>query len=183
MQLTFHTKGELRGSLFLFWNEVMQQDNLTQIETLISPILEDLGFELVDLQMQQDGRQLALRIFIDKPAGITLDDCVAVSRDVSAILEIEDPIKSAYRLEVSSPGLDRPLKKPADFERFAGQIIKLKTLDLVDPDQRGHTRKTFVGTLLGFEDDQVRLEQTDKQGGVIAIPLVDIDKANLEEEF
>jgi len=161
----------------------MQEKLQTQIEALVMPILDDLGFELVDLQLQQDGRQLALRIFIDKPAGVTLDDCVAVSREVSAILEVEDPIRSAYRLEVSSPGLDRPLKKPADFERFAGQKIKLKTFNLIDPDLRGHTRKTFVGTLLGFEDGQVRLEQTDKKGGLIVLPLTEIDKANLEEDF
>jgi len=161
----------------------MRQENLTQIETLILPILDDLGYELVDLQLQQDGKQLALRIFVDKPAGITLDDCVEVSREVSAILEVEDPIRAAYRLEVSSPGLDRPLKKAADFERFVGKKARLKSKNLIDPDQRGTTRKTFVGTLLGFEDDNVRLELTDKQGGVIAIPLADLDKANLEEEF
>ena len=161
----------------------MREENLTQIETLILPILDDLGYELVDLQLQQDGKQLALRIFVDKPAGITLDDCVEVSREVSAILEVEDPIRSAYRLEVSSPGLDRPLKKATDFQRFVGKKARLKSKNLIDPDQRGTTRKTFVGTLLGFEDDNVRLELTDKQGGVIAIPLADLDKANLEEEF
>ena len=161
----------------------MREENLTQIETLVLPILDDLGYELVDLQLQQDGKQLALRIFVDKPAGITLDDCVEVSREVSAILEVEDPIKAAYRLEVSSPGLDRPLKRAADFERFVGKKARLKSKNLIDPDQRGTTRKTFVGTLLGFEDDNVRLELTDKQGGVIAIPLADLDKANLEEEF
>lgn len=161
----------------------MREENLTQIETLVLPILDDLGYELVDLQLQQDGKQLALRIFVDKPAGITLDDCVEVSREVSAILEVEDPIKSAYRLEVSSPGLDRPLKKAADFKRFVGKKARLKSKDLIDPDLRGTTRKTFVGTLLGFENDLVRLELTDKKGGVIAIPLADLDKANLEEEF
>lgn len=161
----------------------MQQENLTQIETLVLPILDDLGYELVDLQLQQDGKQLALRLFIDKPVGITLDDCVEVSREVSAILEVEDPIRSAYRLEVSSPGLDRPLKKPADFERFVGKKVKLKSNKLLDPDQRGTTRKTFVGNLLGFEDGRVRLEQSDKKGGVINVLLSDLDKANLEEEF
>ena len=161
----------------------MQEETLTQIEPLVVPILDDLGFELVDIQIAQEGHLSALRIFIDKVGGITLDDCVAVSREVSAILEIEDPIKSAYRLEVSSPGLDRPLKKPADFERFAGQKIKIKTLGLVDPDQRGHTRKTFVGTLLGLEEDRVRLELSDKRGGIASIQLSEIDKANLEEDF
>ena len=161
----------------------MRQESLTQIEKLVLPILNDLGYELVDLQLQQDGKQLALRIFVDKPAGITLDDCVEVSREVSAILEVEDPIRAAYRLEVSSPGLDRPLKKAADFERFVGKKARLKSKNLIDPDQRGTTRKTFVGTLLGFEDGNVRLEQTDKQGGVIVVSLADLDKANLEEDF
>lgn len=161
----------------------MRDTVLTQIETLVMPILDDLGFELVDLQLQNEGRQLALRIFIDKPGGITLDDCVAVSREVGAILEVDDPIRSAYRLEVSSPGLDRPLKKPADYERFAGQKIKLKTRQLLDPDQRGHTRKTFVGVLLGLEAGLVRLELDDRHGGVAEIPLDEIEKANLLEEF
>ncbi len=154
-----------------------------QIETLIAPIVDDFHFELVDLELKSEGASWALRIFIDKPGGITLDDCVAVSREVGAILEIEDPIKSAYRLEVSSPGLDRPLKKPADFERFAGRKVKVKSLSLIDPDERGHTRKTFTGTLLGLDGDQVRIEQDDKRGGVVAIPLSEINAANLVEEF
>ena len=161
----------------------MREGNLTRIESLVMPILDDLGFELVDLQLAQDGHHLVLRIFIDKPGGITLDDCVTVSREAGAILEVEDPIKSSYRLEVSSPGLDRPLKKPADFERFAGHKAKLKTLHLLDPDQRGYTRKTFVGTLRGLEGDHVCLEQSDKHGGLAVIPLAELEKANLEEEF
>lgn len=161
----------------------MSKDIQVQIETLVIPILDDLGFELVDFQFKNEGKQWALCVFIDKPGGITLDNCAEVSREVGAILEIEDPIKSAYRIEISSPGLDRPLKKPADFERFAGQKIKLKTLRSLDPDQRGHTRKTFVGTLLGLEEDQVRVEQSDKHGGLVVIPLAEIEKANLEEVF
>jgi len=161
----------------------MRETALTKIEPLVLPILDHLGFELVDLQLLNEGRQLALCIFIDKPGGITLDDCVTVSREVSAILEVEDPIRSAYRLEVSSPGLDRPLKKPADYQRFAGQKVKLKTRSLLDPDQRGHTRKTFIGTLLGLESDQVRLALNDKRAGEAVIPLSEIDKANLVEEF
>ena len=96
----------------------MRQEIQTQIETLIVPILDDFGYELVDLQYKKEGSSMALCLLIDKPGGITLDDCVTVSREVGAILEIEDPIKAAYRLEVSSPGLDRPLKKPADFVAF-----------------------------------------------------------------
>ncbi len=161
----------------------MHDTTVTQIEQLVMPILESFGFELVDLQLKNEGSRLALCIFIDKPGGISLDDCVDVSREVGAILEVEDPIRSAYRLEVSSPGLDRPLKKPADFQRFAGHTIRLKTRQLIDPDQRGHNRKTFIGTLLGIEDDKVRLELSDKRGGLVILALADIDRANLEEEF
>ena len=161
----------------------MSTDLLATIEALIMPILTDLGMELVDLELKREGRDWFLRLFIDKPGGITLDDCVEVSREVSAILEVEDPIESAYRLEVSSPGLDRPLKKSADFERFAGQQVKLKTRTLIDPDERGHRRKTFVGELLGCDGTVVRLRQTDRRGGDIAVALTDIEKAHLEPEF
>lgn len=156
---------------------------MTKIESLVMPILNDLGMELVDLEYKREGRSSALRLFIDKPGGVTLDDCAAVSREVGAILEVDDPIGTAYRLEVSSPGIDRPLKKPADFERFAGQLIKLKTRGLIDPDERGHRRKTFLGELLGLDGGMVRLRQTDRRGGEIAIPLEEIDKANLEPVF
>ena len=161
----------------------MSTDLLATVEALIMPILTDFGFELVDLELKREGRDWFLRLFIDKPGGITLDDCVEVSREVSAILEVEDPIESTYRLEVSSPGLDRPLKKPADFERFAGQQVKLKTRTLIDPDERGHRRKTFVGELLGCDGTVVRLRQTDRRGGDIALALTDIEKAHLEPEF
>ena len=161
----------------------MTTELLATIEALTMPILSDLGMELVDLEFKREGRSWCLRLFIDKPGGITLDDCVEVSRDVSAILEVEDPIPSAYRLEVSSPGLDRPLKRPSDFERFAGHLVKLKARVLLDPDGRGHRRKTFVGELLGCDGTLVRLRQTDRRGGDIAIALTDIDTARLEPQF
>jgi ribosome maturation factor RimP len=106
-----------------------------------------------------------------------------VSNEVGTVLEIEDAIETPYRLEVSSPGLDRPLKKPADYERFAGRLVKVKTYERLDPDGRGHLRKTFVGTLLGLEDGVVRIEQSDKKGGVVEFPLDGIAKANLEIDF
>jgi ribosome maturation factor RimP len=161
----------------------MSTELLANIEALIMPILTDFGMELVDLEFKREGRSWCLRLFIDKPGGITLDDCVDVSRDVSAILEVEDPIPSAYRLEVSSPGLDRPLKKPADFERFTGHLMKLKTRALDDPDGRGQRRKTFVGELLGCDGKLVHLRQTDRRGGDVAIALTDIEIARLEPQF
>ncbi|MBW2503446.1 MAG: ribosome maturation factor RimP [Deltaproteobacteria bacterium] len=153
------------------------------LESLILPIIRDFGFELVELDFKTEGRSWLVRIFIDKPGGVTLDDCVSVSREVEAVLEVEDPIKNAYRLEVSSPGLDRPLKKPADFIRFAGKSIKVKTRELIDPDGRGYARKTFTGCLVGIDGDLVKIEQTDRKGGFISIRLSDIAQANLEIEL
>jgi ribosome maturation factor RimP len=161
----------------------MSTDVLAKVEALILPILTDLGLELVDLEFKREGHSWFLRLFIDKPAGVTLDDCAEVSREVSAILEVDDPIASAYRLEVSSPGIDRPLKRPDDFNRFAGQQVKIKTRSLIDPDERGHRRKTFVGELLGLDGLLVRLRQIDRRGGEVSIPLDEIDKANLEPKF
>jgi ribosome maturation factor RimP len=161
----------------------MSTELLATLEALIMPILTDLGMELVDLEFKREGHSWFLRLFIDKPGGVTLDDCAEVSREVSALLEVEDPIEAPYRLEVSSPGIDRPLKKPADFDRFAGQLVKIKTRKLLDPDGRGHQRKTFVGELCGLDGTLVRLRQTDRRGGEISIPLAEIDRANLEPKF
>jgi ribosome maturation factor RimP len=162
---------------------VMHQSLLDKLIKLISPILEDLEFELVDLEYAREGRDLFLRIFIDKPSGVNLDDYAAVSREVGALLEVEDTIEDAYRLEVSSPGLDRPLKKPEDFERFTGERVKVKSKDSIDPDGRGHTRKTFTGTLLGLKDDRVCILQLDKKGGEVEIPLAHLEQARLDPEF
>lgn len=161
----------------------MTTDVVSAIESLLAPILADFGIELVELEYRREGRGMLLRLFIDKPGGVTLDDCSEVSREVSAILDVEDPIATAYRLEVSSPGLDRPLRKPADYARFAGQLVKIKTRGLLDPDQRGHQRKTFTGELLGLDGEQVRLRQTDRRGGEIVLPLDAIEKAHLEPTF
>ena len=162
----------------------MSQDTtLERIFGLVSPVLHDMSFELVDLEFKREGKNWLLRLFIDKPGGITLDDCVDVSREVGALLEVEDVIESSYRLEVSSPGLDRPLKKAQDYERFCGELVKIKTHEKLDPDSRGYERKTFVGKLLGYEDGRVRILQVDKKGGEIVFSLEDIAKTNLEPEF
>lgn len=162
----------------------MSQDTtIEKVCGLVTPILQDAALELVDLEFRHEGRDWVLRIFIDKDGGVTLDDCVEVSREVGAVLEIEDVIETSYRLEVSSPGLDRPLKRPQDYERFAGSLVKVKTYEKLDPDGRGHERKTFVGKLLGLEGGHVRILQLDKKGGEVVLPLEGIAKANLEPEF
>ena len=154
-----------------------------QIEELVTPILDDLQFELVDLVYQRESRGWVLRFFLDKEGGITLDDCAEASREISALLDVEDIIDTAYSLEVSSPGLDRPVKKKADFDRFAGELIKVKTAVAIDPDQRGRKRKTFVGTLDGLSDDRVLITVKEKTAVQVAIPLDQIETANLEYEF
>ncbi len=153
-----------------------------QIEKLIQPLLEDLGCELVDLEYQREQRGWVLRFFLDKVGGINLDDCAMASREISSLLDVENVITTAYSLEVSSPGIERPLKKPEDFKRFSGQLAKIKTLDSIDPDASGKNRKTFIGTLSGLEGDDILLilkNTTD----AIRIPLQQIDKANLKHEF
>jgi len=155
---------------------------IDQIEKLVQPLLEDLGCELVDLEYQREQRGWVLRFFLDKEGGINLDDCAAASREISSLLDVENVINTAYSLEVSSPGIERPLKKPQDFKRFAGQLVKIKTLDTIDPDTSGKSRKTFVGTLSGLEGDEVLLTLKNATG-VARIPLHQIDKANLKYEF
>lgn len=162
---------------------MVQGTVIDRVNALLQPILVEMGLELTDLEYVREGRDSTLRVFIDKEGGVTLDDCAALSRELGTVLEVEDVIQAAYRLEVSSPGLDRPLKTQKDYERFVGSLVKIKTYEKLDPDQRGHERKTFVGKLLGFENGLVSLEQNDKKGGVVVLPLAAIAKSNLEPEF
>jgi len=155
---------------------------IEQIESLAMPILEDLGYELVDLEYQREQQGWVLRFFIDKDGGINLDDCAAASREISSLLDVEDVIPTAFNLEVSSPGLERPLKKAHDFERFSGQAAKIKTVAAIDPGESGTKRKTFVGTLIGFDQSEVLL-QLQNDESMVRIALHQIDKANLIYEL
>lgn len=119
---------------------------------LLEPAIERLGYSVVDIEYHPRGRRSLLRIYIDAPDGVTVDDCGRVSHQVSGILDVENPIPGAYELEISSPGLDRPLRTAADFERFAGQEVNLRTHAPVDG------RKRFRGTLLGLEDGDIVLD-------------------------
>src|SRR5690349_18650827 len=144
---------------------------MAAIERKIEPAVTGLGFELVDVQASNGGR--LLRVFIDKPAGsdsgITLDDCAAVSRQLTRVLPVEGV--DFERLEVSSPGLDRPLRKQRDFERFAGQKAEVR---MRTPDATG--RRKFVGVLRGAEAGRVNVEC---DGQVIALALDDVERAKL----
>ena len=150
----------------------MKFDKLSQeVRQVVEPILESQGFELVDLEYQRESQGWVLRIYLDRQGGVSLDDCAGISHEVGAVLEVKDLIPSSYTLEVSSPGLTRPLKKPEDFNKFRNQMVKIKLYEPLDG------RKNFKGTLLGLEGDRVRVEVEQQ---VYELPLQQIAKANLE---
>ena len=150
----------------------MKFDKLLQeVRQVVEPILESQGFELVDLEYQRESQGWVLRIYLDREGGVSLDDCAGISHEVGAVLEVKDLIPNAYILEVSSPGLTRPLKKPEDFNRFRNQMVKIKLYEPLDG------RRNFKGTLLGLEGDRVRVEAEQQ---VYELPLQRIAKANLE---
>lgn len=155
-------------------------DVVARVTELAFPLAAALGLELAEVEYRQEGRQMVLRLYIERDGGVTLDDCAAVSRELAEILEVEDFIQGNYNLEVSSPGLNRPLKKPSDYERFTGKLVKIRTFELL-PDDAGNMRKTFTGELLGLAGGIVRLKLTEGQSA--GIPLVKVAKANLEVEF
>lgn len=155
-------------------------DVASRITELAEPLLASLGMELVEVEYRREGREMVLRLFIDREGGVNLDDCASVSRELSALLDVEDFIQGHYNLEVSSPGLNRPLKKESDYCRYQGRLVKVRTFELL-ADDAGNRRKTFTGELLGLEEGVVRLRLT--EGQTAGIPLDKIAKANLEFEF
>ena len=151
-----------------------------KIKVIIEKIVLSLGMELVDLEYKKEGRYMVLRLFIDKSSGITLDDCAEVSKEVSAVLDVEDLIPDKYTLEVSSPGLNRPLKTESDYMRYMGRLVKIKTYETILDDD-GNKRKTFLGQLTGFSGGIITVQLT--EGQKASIPLDKVAKANLEFEF
>lgn len=146
--------------------------NVQQVQELIESAVTALGYELWGVQLLSQGRHSTLRIYIDKPEGINVDDCAAVSHQVSGILDVEDPIKSQYTLEVSSPGIDRPLFKLEQYQRYVGEDIALR---LRTPFEG---RRKFSGLLKAVEADNiiVRVEDEDEE---YVLPFESIDKANI----
>ncbi len=123
-----------------------------ELANLIEPTIEQLGYELSDLELKLGGRDGIVRVFIDKPNGVDLSDCEFVSRQLSAILDVEDPLPGHYRLEVSSPGLDRKLTKPAHFQRFLGETVRVKLRFPVAG------RRNFRGILRSADDEKIEVE-------------------------
>ncbi len=145
------------------------------VEKIVEPVLVENDYELVDIEFIKEGKNWFLRVYIDKSDGITLDDCQFVNRELSETLDQEDPIPQSYYLEVSSPGLERPLKKESDFERFKGSKIKVKTYILINK------QKKFTGILQDYKDGLVQLQLD--TGDNVSIPFDKIAKANLFFDF
>ncbi|RQW90216.1 MAG: ribosome maturation factor RimP [Geobacter sp.] len=159
---------------------MVQPTIVDKVESVVLPLITSLGLELVEIEYKPEGRQMVLRIFIDKEGGVMLDDCAAVSKELSALLDVEDIIPGRFSLEVSSPGLNRPLKTRADYDRYTGKLIKIKTFNPT-ADDAGNLRKTFLGKLVGVDGDLILLKL--QEGQSATIPYSAIAKANLEFEM
>lgn len=166
----------------------MAQD-LVKIEQIAERVAASSGLEVVEVELVGGGKHRVLRFFIDKPEGVTHEDCADFSREVGTILDVEDAgPNGAYTLEVSSPGLDRKLSKPADYERFQGSLVKLMTFEPVDGNRH------FEGRLQKFENGRLTLDiskikQKLKKGQkpeapvIVEIELANVEKANLVPEI
>jgi len=141
-----------------------------ELRELLEPAIERLGYELSDLEAKFGGGSGVVRVFIDQPEGIDLDDCTKVSLAVSALLDVEDPLPGQYSLEVSSPGLDRKLTKTGHFQRFIGEIVKVQMRFPIEG------RKRFKGTLVSSNDENIVVEI---DGESHSLPIATIDTARL----
>ncbi len=149
---------------------------LTRVWQLAAPLAEGEGMEIVDIDFRHEGSRggRVLRLYLDKEGGPNMDDLSRVSRQLSELLDAQDTIEGAYTLEVSSPGINRPLKRPAHFARFVGKRIRVRTRDLIDG------RRSFLGILGQVVEDSVILTQEGKR---YQIPFSMIEKSNYEHDW
>ncbi len=146
--------------------------NLTQ---LFEPVIQSMGYELVGIEFSGGGQHDTLRVYIDRETGVSIDDCATISHQISGILDVEEPIKQAYDLEISSPGVDRPLFNREDYVRYTGQMVKIRMAAALDG------RRNFRGELQGVtQPGNLKISVDDK---VYELPLSDIAKANLVGEI
>ncbi len=142
--------------------------------SMAEPILSAKGMVLVDIEYRKEGIGKVLRMFIDKTSGVTVEDCANISRELSTLLDINGVIDERYVLEVSSPGLRRPLKKLEDFKRYEGKLVLIKTKELIE------NRKVFKGYLKNTNDEGIEM---DIDGTMYSLSFSQINKANLEIDF
>ncbi|MBF0623736.1 MAG: ribosome maturation factor RimP [Magnetococcales bacterium] len=155
---------------------------LERILPLAEEAVAAAGCELVDVDYGKEGRDRIVRVFVDRDGGVDLQRCAAISSHLSGLLDVANPIVGEYRLEVSSPGVTRPLKKPEDFLRFAGQRVAVRTFRPLEPETGGKAQKTFQGVLRGMDGNDI-LVDTVGQGTPVRIPLAMVAKANLDVVF
>jgi ribosome maturation factor RimP len=141
-----------KGRLFVSTDRI-----ITAVERFARPVLDDMGLELVEVQFRRESGGWILRLFIDREGGVNVDDCASVSRQISAYLEVEEIIEHAFNLEVSSPGLERPLKKIDDFVRFAGRKARIKLKEPIDG------QRVFFGLLGPVHENKLTLDVEDRQ--------------------
>ncbi len=156
----------------------MRRDQ-THLWELFEPVVQGLGFDLIEIEHFPNPKHGVLRLYIDKPegsdsTGVVIEDCSMVSRQISALIDVEDPIRGQFNLEVSSPGLDRPLRRLVDFQRFCGSNISLKTTTPLEG------QRNFKGKLLAANEDTLVIE-TDAEE--ISLPMNAIEKARVIPEF
>ncbi|OMH39076.1 ribosome maturation factor RimP [Motiliproteus sp. MSK22-1] len=147
---------------------------LEQLESLIAPVVSGLGFELWGIEYLSQGRHTVLRVFIESENGIQIDDCAEVSRQLSGVFDVEDPISGEYNLEVSSPGMDRPLFTLEQYLQYIGHKVQIKLRVPFDG------RRKFSGLLKGVEEDEVVVEVDSHE---YLLPIDSIDKANIVPQF
>ena len=162
----------LRG-LFVTESKLMRKDQ-THLWELFEPVVDGLGYDLVEIEHFPNPKHGVLRLYIDKEGGINVDDCSAVSRQISALIDVEDPVRGKFNLEVSSPGSDRPLRRLKDFQRFNGSLVKLKTVMPLDG------QRNFKGRLLESSEETVVIETDTEE---ISLPMSAIEKARIVPEF
>lgn len=155
-------------------SEVILGSKADQLKEMLAPVVESLGYECWGIEYVGQGKHTVLRVFIDHENGIQVDDCAKVSRQLSAVLDVEDPITSEYALEVSSPGMDRPLFTEAQFLKYVGSAVSVK---LRFPFEG---RRKFTGRLNGVEEGDVVVQVDNVE---YCLPVSAIEKANVEPEF
>lgn len=151
----------------------MAQALYARLIDLLEPVVQSLGLDLVEIEVALTRNGGLLRLYIDGPSGISLDDCERTSRAVTGALDVEDPIQHAYRLEVSSPGPDRPVRKPGDFERYRGRFLRVRCCEPVEG------RSRLMGRLTGVAEEGFTLEV---EGSSYCIPWPNVEKARLVPE-
>jgi ribosome maturation factor RimP len=152
----------------------MSKEIIDRVNGIATSILFNQGMELVEIEYRREAKGWVLRLLIDKEGGVSINDCTRVSQEIGRSLDVEDFILTPYTLEVSSPGLTRPLKSEKDFIKYRNYLIKVKTFDPIG------NRRRFKGKLLGISENRIGIEV---DGGVIHIPLANVARANLEIDF